>query len=663
MLRGLTILALFIATIPAIAQQMPADTSATGTSAQWQLELGDLPRNEAPTEEKPSPGETLKAWKFGKMFADTTRIEPDTLADAFQLSSTPVYKKTIAAEWLGNLGLPAQSAILQDRHQTSLTGDYIFRNPYLPYINTEEDVIFYNSRVPYSNISYYTGGGNEHAEDHLYALLSINANQRLSFGLFADYLYGRGLYHNQSSDGLSGALTANYLGERYQMAFIAGLNNFRNFENGGLQNDADLNTPQSSADNYLTRLPNSGSSFRSFYFWMNHRYSVGYEKRDSLDSEKFEFVPVMTFGYTAKFEGSRKKYLDNTMPEGFYDVYNYSHTQTSDTTSNNMFRNIFSVTMNEGFRKWAVFGLRAFAEVDVESNMMRSQVVDSIYNHDTRVLVSVGGELYKRHGIVQYGVLGEALVLGADGRFAFNVEGDFKTEIPIKNETLVIKADGYVKSTNPSYYTEHYYSNHFAWENTFSNTFSASGGGSIGIPNKYCNFEAGANWYGVRNYIYFDKSAMPAQTPDFIQVISGKLKCDLHIKFFNWENEARVQYSSNSEIMPLPLVSVYSNLYFKWKFFKKLLTFEIGVDCRYNTAYYANAYMPATGQFYLQDEVEVGNFPVMSVYINAHLKMFRAFVMIYNMSDWFMPPQYFTTPHYPLNPVIFKAGLSWNFYN
>ncbi len=603
----------------------------------------------------------MKAWKLTGKFADTLRIQPDTLADSFQLSSTPVYKNTIAAEWLGNVGLPAQSAIFQDRHQSELVGEYIFRNPYLPYFNSEKDVVFYNTRVPYSNISYYTGGATRHAEEHLFALLSINANQRLSFGFFADYLYGRGLYYNQSSDGLSGALTASYEGERYRMQTVVGLNNFKNYENGGIEDDSALETASDSY-NLAINLDNSGSQFKSFYIWTNHEYSVGYEQRDEEDSELFHFVPVMTFGYTAKFEGSRRKYVDNSMPTDFYAVNYYSDSYTRDTTSNNMFRNIFSVTMNEGFKKWSVFNLRAFAELDVERNMMQSYLDDSVYVYDTQVLGSVGGEIFKRHGIVQYGVLGEFLFAGRDGRVGFNVEGDFRTEIPIKNEKLIIEAEGYIKSTNPSYFTEHYYSNHFQWENSFNNTFSAKGGGRIGIPNKYCNFWVGANWQGIRNYIYFNYDALPEQTDEFITVLTGELKCDLHVRFFNWENEVKLQYASNDEILPLPLLSVYSNLYFKWKILK-LLTLEIGVDCRYNTAYYANAYMPATGQFYLQNDILVGNFPVMSVYINAHLKMFRAFVMVYNFSEWIFSPNYFTTPHYPLNPAIFKAGLSWNFYN
>jgi len=108
---------------------------------------------------------------------------------------------------------------------------------------------------------------------------------------------------------------------------------------------------------------------------------------------------------------------------------------------------------------------------------------------------------------------------------------------------------------------------------------------------------------------------------------------------------------------------LYSNVYVKSILFK-VLHFQLGVDCRYNTAYYANAYMPATGQFYLQDETRIGDYPLMNVYANFHLKRTRFFLMYYNISDLlFDKKEYFTVPNYALNPGMFKFGISWNFYD
>ena len=121
------------------------------------------------------------------------------------------------------------------------------------------------------------------------------------------------------------------------------------------------------------------------------------------------------------------------------------------------------------------------------------------------------------------------------------------------------------------------------------------------------------------------------------------------------------QYSS-SDVLPLPMVSLYHNLYYYDKYFK-VLSVQFGIDMSYHTAYYAPLYMPATGQFCVQNETKVGNYPLLSAYLNFHLKQVRFFVSYYNFSSLFLPKTYYSMPGYPMNPAIFKMGVSWNFYN
>jgi hypothetical protein len=626
-------------------------------------------------------GEGTIAWKVSEDFGDETQCSPDTATLNFQEYNTPVYRNTIASEWLGNLGQPSQSAIFYQRKETDYTGDFLFKHTFYDQYIGASDAFFYNTKRPYSNISYMSGGLTDLEEDHLTAGLSMNATSKLNFGIFADYKYGRGSYSNQSTDDLNGYLNGSYRGKKYSIYFLAGLNNYKQFENGGLLNDSLIRTVDDT-ENIPVRLSNTWSEYNSFYFWVNQQYNIGEEKVDPNDSEKKDFVPLMTIGYTTKYEYSRKKYYERSMSSGFYDNNYYSNTASKDTCSQHFFKNVVSITFNEGYKKWMLFGLRAFVEADFEQNRM--QVMDSIYvpldgtnpllgiGLDTlcrvhnQALVSVGGELFKRKGNTQYGVLGKVLVLGRDNRMAFDISGDFSTKIKLKDDlNLHISALGHLKSTNPSYFTEHYYSNHFIWENHFNNTWSARGYGEIAIPYKYCSIKLGAGWQGLKNYIYFDKNAMPTQdTEHFIQIINADLELNLSAWLLHWDNKVSFQYVNEPSIVPLPMISAYSNFYFRHSFLKDdILTVQIGVDCRYNTAYYANAYMPATGVFHLQDETLVGNYPLMNAYVNLHLKQFRVYLMCYNLSAAFMEPTYFTVPHYPLNPIMFKFGLSWNFYD
>ena len=609
-------------------------------------------------------GEGTIAWRVSEDFADETQCSPDTATLNFQEFTTPVYKNTIASEWLGNLGLPSQSAIFYQRKETDYTGDFLFKHTFYDQYLGPNQALFYNTKRPYSNITYTSGGLTDHEEDHLTAGLSINATSKLNFGIFADYKYGRGSYYNQSTDDLNGYINGSYRSQKYSIYFIAGLNNHKQFENGGLLNDSLIKTVDE-ANNIPVKLSNTWSEYKSFYFWVNQQYNIGYDKTDQNDSEKTEFVPLMTIGYSTKYEYNRKKYYERSITSGYYENNFYSDSFSKDTCSQHFFKNVVSLTFNEGYKKWMLFGLRAFVEADFEQN--RFQIADTLlYAHHDQALVSVGGEIFKRKGNTQYGALGKVLLLGRDNRMAFDITGDFSTKIKLKEDlNLHINALGHFKSTNPSYFTEHYYSNHYIWENHFNNTWSARGYGEIGIPYKYCDLKIGAGWQGLKNYIYFDKNAMPTQDNEhFIQIINADLQLNLSAWLLHWDNKVSFQYVNEPSILPLPMLSAYSNFYFRHSFLKDgIFTLQIGVDCRFNTAYYANAYMPATGIFHLQDETLVGNYPLMNAYVNMHLKQFRVYLMCYNFSGAFMEPTYFAVPGYPLNPIMFKFGLSWNFYD
>ena len=98
--------------------------------------------------------------------------------------------------YLGNLGSPRLSRIFFDRRDPS---QYFFTDPYDFCVQRPEDVIFTNTLSPFTNLTYYKGGGSRDGEERFKSYFAINANKRLGFGFYIDYLYGRGLYQDQST--------------------------------------------------------------------------------------------------------------------------------------------------------------------------------------------------------------------------------------------------------------------------------------------------------------------------------------------------------------------------------------------------------------------------------------------------------------------------------
>ena len=84
-----------------------------------------------------------------------TYIPVDTLQHAFQ-NSIDMGCYPGQDNYLGTLGSPRLSRISFDRRDPS---EYFFTDPYDFCVQRPEDVIFTNTCSPFTNLSYYKGGG------------------------------------------------------------------------------------------------------------------------------------------------------------------------------------------------------------------------------------------------------------------------------------------------------------------------------------------------------------------------------------------------------------------------------------------------------------------------------------------------------------------------
>ena len=95
----------------------------------------------------------------------------------------------------------------------------------------------------------------------------------------------------------------------------------------------------------------------------------------------------------------------------------------------------------------------------------------------------------------------------------------------------------------------------------------------------------------------------------------------------------------------------------------KALTVQVGIDCNYYTKYKGMMYQPATMSFRVQGDnaTEVGNYIFSNVYLTAKLYKVRFFLMCSHLNQGWFSKDYFSIPHYPLDPRQFRLGLSIDF--
>ncbi len=655
----------------------------------------------------------IVSWKISERLGNITPSQIDTVPLNFQNKNITDAFST-AYGYTGNLMLPGQSKIFFDRGEQNR---FIFADGYAHFVQSPGNFNFTNTKIPFTQLSYFTAGSSTNKEERFSGMFSANFNKKWNIGMDFDYIYAKGYYVGQSAKMFDLIFFSNYLSDKYVMHTFWGIDNLVNYENGGISDDRYITSPESAGQGSKRPIDSKSipvnfqdevAKVKNRQFYLNQRYNVGYYRRiadipdsasvpvnqiDALSSslqvkgkvfegendsigtafkqveKEEEFVPVTSFIWTAKYTYDSRYFITKTIPKSYYQYGPYVNSaSTRDSTNYSSLRNTFGISLLEGFNKYAKAGLSVFIENEIRTfHVMDSGLVAKNTRYGNSVkwpttgsrrvenATSIGAELSKRQGtLLNYNFTGELGVLG-DDLGQFKLQGNIQSQFKLWKDTVQLRAYGYIKNLKPSYYLNTYHSNFFWWNNNFSDQRQVRIGGNFAIPTREFNFNIGVE--NLQNYIYFDKNALPAQTSNNIQVLSATLNQNFRFGILNSENELVYQTSSNKDILPLPDFSIYSNLYLLFKFVK-VMTVQIGADFRYHTEYYAPAYQPATTQFYLQDEVKIGNSPLVNVYANMYLKKTRFFIMAYNVAPG---NHYFSLPHYPLNPFHIRMGLSISF--
>ena len=185
----------------------------------------------------------------------------------------------------------------------------------------------------------------------------------------------------------------------------------------------------------------------------------------------------------------------------------------------------------------------------------------------------------------------------------------------------------------------------------------------IHFSMKKYNFALSANYNIYSNVLYFNDSAIAKQYKGKIPVVSAFLKKDF--TFYNWHLNNKIIYQSvpDSSVIRLPEFVFEHSLYYENDVFKGAMRLQVGGSIYFVSEYFANAYMPATAQFYLQDKKKYGNYPFIDLFINVKIKTVRIFLKIDHLNNGWMGNNYMLTPNYPMNDRAFKLGVSWRFFD
>ena len=363
-------------------------------------------------------------WHVSPRFGDVVPATPDTLPHWFQNANlTDGLNGTY--NFLGNMGAPRISRLYFERDERMTHSSFIFAKPYDFFLKKPEQMFYFNTKSPVTNITYDKCGNKSTGEDRIQAYFAVNVNKRLGVGFDLDYLYGRGYYANQSTAHFGGTLFGSYIGRQYQLHAYYTANHLKTRENGGIENDTYITNPEAFPTRYgssdmPTRLSKVWNRLNVNTFYLTHRYSLGFERNydedgnivkitseeqnsqlrgivksdsipalndttallatadssarlslaaphnDKQDSVRYrtEYIPVTSLIHTLQIDKHDRRLTINDDPNNFFTERFLPGDSSVNKTDYMRIANTVAIELHEGFNSWVKSGLRLYA-IDV----------------------------------------------------------------------------------------------------------------------------------------------------------------------------------------------------------------------------------------------------------------------------------------------------------
>ena len=629
-------------------------------------------------------------WTIDPVTALPVRIEPDTLHHAFQyVHLTEGMKGTYSH--LGNMGSPRQSRLFFERGEIE---DFMFDAPYDFWVKTPYDFRFTDAKSPHLSLDYYKGGDKRTGEEHLKGYFVANFNRKSGIGLNMDYQLGRGRYLNQSTSMFDTRLYTYWRGDRYTMYLSGNRDNMKITENGGLFDERYITSPEAMAEgrkqyspeDIYTRLSDNWNNIKHSQLLFNQSIDISYKfsRTDSIGDTVLTYNGRKQLGKLAhnlEVGHLKRRYLSYNVPDGFYERA-FVRPDSLDPAEEFYVSNTLSLSLAEGSTKWAIAGLTGYLRHEYRSFHMPDTLSNGneYYKHENEFDLFAGGKLEKAKGdFLHFGASFETAIAGAS-LGDFSLDGSIALVSKLFGKPASIGASASVSATSAPYFMESFHSTYAWWDNDFDKEIRSGIQAFAEIEATGTRIQVDV--VNIGNYIYLEnKGGMFVNTdsvlqPTYavsssqhdgqIQVLSATASQNFRLGPLHWDNSITWQKSSNSRIIPLPELNIFSDLYVKFLYYKRL-NMEIGVNCTYFTKYDAPSYCPAAGMYHLQNSDfcrSVGGYPLLTGYANCSLRGVRFYVMYYHANYGIMKnSDCFILPGYPANPGMLKFGLSWTFFD
>ncbi len=557
-------------------------------------------------------------------------------------------------------------------------GKTFSKNPYFPRIGATakhsryfevEDIKYYNVPTPMTELMFKTS---MEQGQFLDAFLTFNLSRRFNASIAYNGFRSLGKYRYEQAQSGIFSTTLNYStqNDRYNLRAHIAAQDIEGQENGGLLNreqfEADVPDFQDRAK-IDVRYTDANNRILGKRYYFDHLYKLVNHKRDSMDTNPTSLSIGHEFTYETKFYDFGQERQNDAFGEDPFltPIEDRARLKTMFNKGSVAFSNrtLGKVTGSVGLYTYNYF----FNSILITDE-------GTIPNKLEGEEITVGGGYAKNfgrlylEGNINYTISGELTgnILDATAKYQIN-------------DNNAVFGGIHVSSRMPDFNYLLYQSDYrnFNWYNFDAFEKQQIQTIKFGFDSKWLG-RIDAEYSAIDNYTYFASTATQeqieaAQETAFVKPFQEantmnhlRAKYTKEFKWRKWSLMNTVLYQNvtqDSQVLNLPQLVTRNTLYFSSDVFKKAMFLQTGVTFKYFTSYNMNAYNPLLGEFYIQNNEELGGYPLLDFFINAKVRQTRIYLKAEHLNSIFSEPNYYSAPNYPYRDFVIRFGLVWNFFS
>ncbi len=539
------------------------------------------------------------------------------------------------------------------------------------------DIDYYNVATPMTDLFFKTTFEEGQLLD---ALLTFNTSPRLNFSIAYKGFRSLGKYQFNQAESGNFRTTANYVNKngRYRLRAHIAAQDIETEVNGGIINKVEqFESGDSEFNNRVkidVRFSDANNKILGKRYYLEHLFKLLRTEKDSSRMEKTSLSIGHQFNYETKYyafgQSQQNPYFGEALVPVIEDkaqlktMYNQINAEFYNTVLGRLQGNLSLYNYDYFFNSILI--------------TEDGRQIPSRLNGDE---IALGANYEKEIGVLEL-----------EGAVKYNLSGDLGGNLLYAsvgyrlNDRHTISASAHASARMPDFNFLLYQSDYanYNWLNL--SVFEKEQ-----VLGLRFNFDSDI-WGGLRvDYTTVDNFSYFAPDPNIpvtegTEIRLGPADTNANIKPFQENNvlsHTKITYnkefrlggfalnntvmyqhvSQANDVLNVPQLVTRNTLYFSSDVFKKAMFLQTGVTLKYFTPYTMDAYDPLLGEFYIQNNEELGGFPMLDFFINAKVQQTRIYLKAEHFNAGFGKTNYYSAPNYPYRDFVIRFGLVWNFFS